>query len=123
MSKITIQADCGNAPRKIFLKEFYSSLFIGDTALLDDYFPENICWQIAGQDAVTGKKEVLKAFSKHKLIKAKELTIETIITHGREAAVSGHFKGKDNLKHLFCDVFRFKGAGGISISSVLTFIA
>jgi hypothetical protein len=122
MAKIQIQPDCGNAPRKLFLKELNIALAKGDTAFIKDTIPELINWEIVGQKSATGKDDYLKALKEHKLWKVKELIVDTIITHGPDASVSGQIITSDKSMYKFCDIYRFKGAGGTSITSITTFL-
>ncbi len=122
MGKIRIQPDCGNAPRKLFLKNLNVAIANGDNDFLINVIPQNINWEILGQIKVVGQEDYIKAIMLHKLWKAKELIIDTIITHGPEASVSGKLITDDNSKYAFCDIYRFKGAGGFIISSIATFL-
>ena len=122
MAKINIQPDCGNSPRKLFLKDLYLSLANGDIEILNRNVQENVNWQVAGQPPVKGKENYLKELAGHKLFKVKEITVDTIITHGPDASVSGQIKATDNLKYFFCDIYKFKGAGGTTINSIMTFL-
>ena len=54
--------------------------------------------------------------------KVNELIIDTIITYGPDASVSGHIITTNNLMFAFCDFYRFKGAGGITIKGITTFL-
>jgi hypothetical protein len=122
MAKIQIQPDCGNAPRKLFLKELNIAFAEGDTAFIQDAIPEQINWEIVGQKSITGKDNYLKALKGHKLWKVKELIVDTIITHGHDASVSGQITASDKSIYKFCDIYRFKGAGGTTIHSITTFL-
>ena len=122
MAKINVQPDCGNAPKKLFLKELNVSLANGDTEFFTKNIQERITWEIVGHLQVIGKENYFKAITGHKLWKIKELTIETIITHGPDASVSGQFISADNSIFSFCDIFRFNGAGGTTINSIKTFL-
>ncbi len=122
MAKIEIQPDCGNSPRKGFLKELYVALANADIEFLKTNIPVNISWEVIGQKLITGKDEYLKAITGHKVWQPKQLTIETIITHGPDASVNGEIRTKDNLSYSFCDVFKFKGAGGTTINSIKSFV-
>jgi hypothetical protein len=122
MARINIQPDCGNAPRKVFLKDFNVALAKGDKTFLTENIHDSITWEVAGHKNVTGKEDYLKAIIVHKLWKVKELTIDTIITHGPDASVSGKIITPDNTKFTFCDIYGFKGAGGTTINSIKTFL-
>lgn len=122
MIKISIQPDCGNSPRKLFLKDLNVAIANGNSNFFADSISENINWEIAGQLNVTGKENYLKTIIGHKLWKVKELNIDTIITHGADASVSGQIIANDNSKFTFCDIYKFKGAGGTIINSIKTFL-
>lgn len=122
MAKINIQPDCGNSPRKVFLKDLYISLANGDIEILNTNVQDNVTWKIVGHSQVTGKENYLKELVGYKLWKVKEITVDTIITHGPDASVSGEIKATDNLKYAFCDIYKFKGAGGTTINSIVSFI-
>jgi hypothetical protein len=122
MAKINIQPDCGNAPRKNFLKDLNIAWVNGDQKFFETNLSDSIKWVIVGQSAISGKEKFLKALATHKLWKPREVTIDTIITHGRDAAVSGRITASDKSMYSFCDVFRFKGAAGTVIDEIKTFI-
>ncbi|HRH03005.1 MAG TPA: hypothetical protein PLN13_11580 [Bacteroidia bacterium] len=122
MAKINVQTDCGNAPRKVFLKELYSSLANGEKQLISDHLQDNFVWQVVGHTSFTGKEKCLNKLSIQKIWKIKELTIETLITHGTDASVSGQIISNDNTKFCFCDLIKFRGAGGTKLNSITTFL-
>jgi|SRR5690606_37105223 len=122
MAKIHMQPDCGNAPRKLFLKDLNVALANGDIDFFTKNIQDNITWEMVGKWQVTGKESYLKSIKEHKLWKVKELTIDTIITHGPDASVSGQIKAADNSVCAFCDIYRFKGTGGTLINSIKTFL-
>lgn len=123
MVKIRIQPNCGNAPRKLFLKDVNVAFINGDIKFFMDNISDAISWEIVGQSFVTGKAIFLESVQEHKLWKAQELVIDTIITHGPDASVSGQITMADNSKIAFCDIYRFKSAGGTTINSIKTFFA
>lgn len=122
MTKINVQPDCGNAPRKVFLKELYSALANGNSQLLSQNLQDNFIWQMIGQKQLSGKENYLNELSTQKIWKIRELTIETIITHGSDASVSGHIIANDNSKFCFCDVVKFKGFKGTKLNSITSFL-
>jgi|SRR5690606_7150020 hypothetical protein len=122
MPKITIQPDCGNAPRKLFLKDLIVAWAEGDSDFFTNILPDHITWEVVGSRNISGKANFLNELVGHKLWKSRELVIDTIITHGRDAAVSGRILAADKSVYSFCDVFRFKGAGGSTIDQIRTFL-
>src|SRR5688572_24528441 len=89
MVKITVSADCGNSPRKLFLKDFHIALATGDAALISANLDDNILWQIPGDKDVHGKADVVKVLTQRISENSAELSLSTIITHGTDAAVNG----------------------------------
>jgi hypothetical protein len=122
MAKIQVPRDCGNAPRKLFLIDFNSALANGDTDFFQELIPEKITWDIVGQGPITDKAGFLKAVKNLTLWKVKELVVETIITHGYEASVSGQVVAKDKSLYKFCHIYRFPKASGVTISTLTTFV-
>jgi hypothetical protein len=96
LAKIEIQPDCGNAPRKAFLKDLHTAIANGDLGYLASIIPEGITREIVGQQRINGKEDYLSEVASHELWKAKELIIDTMITHGPDACVSGHITTADN---------------------------
>jgi len=74
MAKINVQPDCGNAPRKLFLKDLNVALANGDIEFFTKNIQDSITWEVVGQSQVTGKENYFKAINGHKLWKVKELT-------------------------------------------------
>lgn len=122
MAKIDLQIDCGNAPRKLFLKNFNMAIANGNIEFLEEVVPEGINWVIVGKKKVIGKENYLAEIKKHQLWKVKELVVDTIITHGPDASVCGQILTTGNLKFSFSEVYRFKGAGGSTINCITTFV-
>lgn len=122
MAKIQLPRDCGNAPRKLFLIDFNVAFANGDMDFFQELIPEKITWEIVGQQQVTDKESFLKALKTQQLWKVKELIVESIITHGPEASVSGLVVAKDKAVYKFCHVYRFTRASGVAINSITTFV-
>jgi hypothetical protein len=122
MAKIQVPRDCGNAPRKLFLIDFNTALANGDTGFFEELIPEKITWDIVGQEPIADKAGFLKAVKSLALWKVKELVVETIITHGYEASVSGQVAAKDKSVYKFCHIYRFPKTNGVTIKSLTTFV-
>lgn len=122
MGRISIKPDCGNAPRKKFLAALNTAFANGDKAFVKSNIPENITWAMAGANSIVGKEAFLEALKCHPGWKARLLTIDTIITHGPDAAVSGWMVTTDQHEYAFCDIYKFKGAGGTVIQAIMSFM-
>jgi hypothetical protein len=122
MANIQIQPDCGNAPRKLFLRDLLIAIVDGNMKHVQKIIPDNISWDIVGQKQITNQEQCLKELKGHASWNAKQLIVDTIITHGPFASVSGLITGADKTTYRFCNVYRFKGAGGATINSITTFL-
>lgn len=122
MANIQIQPDCGNAPRKLLLKDLLTAIVEANTKHLLEVIAENISWDIVGQKQITGQEQYMKELKGHALWKAKEVIVDTIITHGPDASMNGRITAADKTTYKFCDVYRFKSAGSATISSITTFL-
>ena len=100
----------------------YIAFANGNIDYITDNLPEQITWLIIGEKIINGKKNFLTELEKHKLWKTKDLIIDTIITHGTDASVAGLATLENNTGFSFCDIYKFKGAGGTGINSITTFI-
>ncbi len=106
MTKITMQPDCSNAPRKEFLKNFNVAFATGNTDFIIEHVSDDILWTIHGDKHINGKEAFTREVNIMKEYTADGLIIYTIITHGREAALNGEMKMGDTT-YTFCDVYRF----------------
>lgn len=122
MAKIKVRADCGNAPKSEFLKEFNMAMAQGDTDFISRHLAVDMVWEIMGKQKVTGVGDLLRILPGYPLWKAKELVIDTVITHGKEASASGRFTSRDNREYAYCEIYRFKGFKGTILSSIETFL-
>jgi len=122
MAKIVVKPDCGNAPRKLFLKHFNTALANGKTEIVSESIADDIKWDIPGSISLSGKENFLDKIKSGIFWKVKELTIETIITHGPDASVSGSIVDASGEKFSFCDIYKFSSAGSSIIRSVKSYI-
>jgi hypothetical protein len=122
MAKIQMPRDCGNAPRKLFLIDFNTAFANGDLEFFQELIPDKITWELVGQQQFTDKAGFLKALKSLPLWKVKELVVDSIITHGPEASVSGQVITKDKSVYRFCHIYRFNRASGVTISSLTSFM-
>jgi hypothetical protein len=122
MANITVDADCGNSPKKFFLKDVNIAFVEGNTSFISDSIREDIIWNLVGDRIIEGKADFIPALLEMKKDSAEELIISNVITHGKQAAVNGILL-LQNGKHLaFCDVYEFSGAKGTSIKSIVSYV-
>ena len=121
MTKITVTPDCGNAPRKEFLKEFNIAFATGNAAFIIEHADDNITWTIYGDKQIEGKEDFAKEINVMKDYIADEVVIHSIITHGREAALNGEMTMGDKT-YAFCDVYQFTNTTSDIIKEMKSYV-
>ncbi|GIN57323.1 hypothetical protein J8TS2_16420 [Lederbergia ruris] len=105
--KIICPEDCGNAPKKYFLKEVNIAFAKNDLSFIKDNITDDFNWNIIGRKLIQGKEsfvETLKQMQNNKVI---ELHISNIITHGYDGSVNGTFILENKKSYAFCNVYKF----------------
>jgi hypothetical protein len=110
MVKIHVFEDCGNAPKKLFLRDFIISVVKNDQGFVTGNITDDVQWKLVGDREVSGKPNVLKALQQSRHNKVTELTIHTIVTHGYNGATEGVLHFKDGTRIAFCDVYQFRAS-------------
>lgn len=121
MPKITINADCGDAPKKELLRDLNIAFAKADVEGILDFFSDDIRWQIMGEADLRGKAAVREALEAMKEVVASELVIDSIFTQGREGAVNGVIVTEPGGAVAFCDICRFASDAGGLIESMKSF--
>jgi len=107
--KITVPKDCGNAPKKLILRDFNVAFITKDKTTLLENIADNITWNIIGDEIVEGKGNFINKLDELYKDKITELLIYDIITHGYVASTHGRVIGT-NQSFDFCHVYKFTGA-------------
>jgi hypothetical protein len=110
MVMITVHEDCGNAPKKLFLKDFLVAAVSNDSAFVDRNTIDNIRWDLVGDRCISGKQDVLTELQLSRSDGVAELIINTIVTHGYHGAANGFLKFKDGKTVAFCDIYQFRAS-------------
>lgn len=106
MTKIIIPFDCGNSPKREFIIEFNTAFAKGNADFIIEHVSDDIVWTIHGDKKIEGKESFSKEIHKMKEKVADEITLHSIITHGKEASANGEIK-MGGKTYSFCDVYRF----------------
>ena len=106
--KITIPDDCGNAPKKEFIRDFNIAFAENNLEKILDCMADDIVWVMVGKKIMNGKEEAKAFLETMGDEKAEELILDTIVTHGDEAAADGIIK-LPKIAVAFCDVYKFTG--------------
>ena len=104
MLNLTLSSNCGNAPKQVFLKDFNVAFAEGNVDFIVDHVSEDIEWTVIGDSTIEGKTEFEAALRRMAHVKAESLTINGIITHGKEAALHGEMTLNTGDTYIFCDI-------------------
>ncbi|MCC6457646.1 MAG: nuclear transport factor 2 family protein [Caldilineaceae bacterium] len=107
MTKVIFGEDCGNAPKRLQLRDFNIAYAKNDIEHILQNITDDVRWEIAGVKLVEGKDQVAEVMEQMKDTKTTELNIKNIITHGNVGAVDGITKLADGSSYAFCGVYRF----------------
>ncbi|HZR40248.1 MAG TPA: hypothetical protein VFB12_09045 [Ktedonobacteraceae bacterium] len=110
MVTITVHEDCGNAPKKLFLKDFIVATVSNDSAFVARNTTDDIRWDLVGGQCTSGKQDVLTQLQRSRSDEVAELIIHTIVTHGYNGAADGFLKSKDGKMVAFCDIYQFRAS-------------
>lgn len=121
MTKISVQADCGNSPGKQLLRDLNIAYAQADVENVLSKFSDDIHWRIIGEFEMRGKAEVREVLEMMKEMAASELVIHSIITDGSEGAVNGLITTRQGKTAAFCDVCQFASAAGNLIKSIKSY--
>lgn len=106
MTKIVCPVDCGNAPKKQFVKVFNIAFAKADIPTITAMLADDAEWEMIGQGTVSGKTKIQRSLEQMDYGPAKELVIKNIISHGDVCAANGVMKYGASVV-AFCDVYKF----------------
>lgn len=122
MIKISVKSGCENAPKKEFLKTINIAFAKGNSDFLIDCVTDNMTWNIIGDKKIEGKDEFAKVLETMKAKKVSELILDSVLTHGKEGAVSGAIIMQNGEHYGFSDFYEFSGAKASKIKSITSYV-
>ncbi|MCA1054428.1 hypothetical protein LCM10_05475 [Rossellomorea aquimaris] len=117
---IVTPADCGNSPKRVFLRDFLISMTVNDLSFIEKHLSDSFCWTEAGRNRRETKSGFIEMVEQQGRVV--ELGIRGIITHGKEAAVNGIQKFADGRQTNFCHTIEFVSAGKKQIKAITSYI-
>jgi hypothetical protein len=123
MVKIICKEDCGNAPKKLLLKELTCAFAKGTAQrVLLPRLADDVTWEIVGAEPVKGKDAIARMLAEAAKsgYKATQLEIENIITHGNAGSVNGYITMPDGRRYAFCDIYVWGSASAQSAIRKIT---
>ena len=109
--RLTVDENCGNAPKKGLLRDFRQAWTTGDLEAVAAAVSDDVSWKQAGEEVIQGRTAFEQAAAEMDRDKASHLVIENIITHGSTAALNGRVERESGASDEFCDVYQFGGHG------------
>ncbi len=105
-----------------FLKKFNIAFAKGEVKFITGSVTDEIVWNIIGDKNIEGKEKFTEELEKMKSEKVAELTIDQILSHGKEGATNGIMKMQNGKKYAFSDFYKFKGAKAEKIQSITSYV-
>jgi len=121
LTKISINPNLENVPKKEFLKDFNIAFATGKADFIIENVSDDIYWMVYGDKEISGKEQFIKEINIMKDYTADEVTIHSIITHGKEAALNGEMK-MGTKSYAFCDVYHFTSASSNTIKEMRSYV-
>lgn len=117
--KVICAEDCGNAPKKIVVKDFITAMARNDTSHVTDMIIDQVEWNIVGTKIIRGQDEFLRHWQSQTGLS--EVHIENLISHGNTVAANGTEK-HDQGKISFCHVYQFSSGKHAKIKNINSYI-
>lgn len=121
MTKMISRTDCGNSPKMEFLKQFNIAFAEGNVIFLKEGVTDDIIWNIIGDRKIEGRANFVKALEELQSLKASELMLDQILSHGKEGAVNGWMIMENGKKYAFSDFYFFQDAKGEKIKAITSY--
>ncbi len=107
--------------RQSFLEELNLAFANSDMQFMLDHVTDDFEWRIVGSDVISGKDAYAKALQEMASPEPLKMHINSIITHGKDASVSGVMYMSEGHYVEFCDVMKFKSAGSKLITRMTSY--
>lgn len=99
--------DCGNAPRKMVIRDFLVALYRQDEHDVAAALRDDVGWEMIGFTVLNGFDEVREWLRRQPPVA--ELHIATVLTHGTDCAADGWVVHRDGTTTNFSHVMFFTG--------------
>lgn len=123
MVNVNVKPDCGNAPRKLFLRDYHIALASHNLPPILESVANDVQWEKVGTRLLKGKAEFERGLENLWDNKPDSVTIDNIITHGNTASVNGTLTDVVGEVYGFCDVYVFtSNAKDAKIKSITSYL-
>jgi len=122
MTRIVCEEDCGNAPRKLQVRELLTAIAKASARSVLKHFTEDVVLEAVGVGRIEGMAAAAAHFTSEKRRPAAQLVIRNILTHGPTAAANGVITSADGKRYGFSEFYHFAGsARGAKIRRVTSY--
>lgn len=121
MPQITVHADCEDSPKKQLLRDLNIAFAKADVEAIMAVLSDDIHWHIIGEVELRGADQVRDILLQMQSVRVRQLVIDSIITDGCEAAISGTVTPESGNKVAFCDICQFASPAGDRIKSMRSY--
>ena len=120
--KLNIKADCGNSPKRELVKNLTIYFASYNLDQVKNYLEDNVTWTLVIDTPIKGMEQFIKTLEKMSHNKASELTIHSIVTHGKEAAIHGDMLMEDGNNFGFSDFYEFTSVKANKVKSIVSYV-
>lgn len=123
MVSINVEADCGNSPKNLFLRDFHVALAKQDADMVLANVADDVTWEVVGQRTVQGKADFTEALEKGWATALDSVTLEHVITHGKVGSANGTLTTAEGATYGFCNICTFAShAKNASIRTITSYL-
>lgn len=87
--EVTVDVDCGNAPRKAQVRDWVVALAAGDVDAVCNELDTGVRWDVAGQRRYEGIDEVRRYVEQLADEEITSLSIRHVLSHGKQVVAEG----------------------------------
>lgn len=120
--KINDKVNTGHSSREEFIKAFNIAFAKSDVNYIVDHVSKDITWNIIGDKLIEGKENFERELRKMSGSPAIVITIEQIVTYGKEGAVRGSMEFESGDVYSFSDFYSFTNTQDNVIQSMASHV-
>ncbi len=110
MTKIICEEDCGNAPKGIQIRDFNIAFAKGEWEEMLQQLTDTIHWNYVGDRVLDGMEAVADDLRNKAQQPKSEMTILTIMTHGKVGGANGIVTLNNGKQYHFSHIYKFSSA-------------
>lgn len=120
---VVIAADCGNAPKKLLVRDWLIDAAAGDVEGVEARLDQAAHWEDVGAAECRGRSDVAAALVALPGAEVTTFGLHRLLSHGKHVAVDGTFECADGRVARFAHFIEFSGHGkNAGIESVVSYV-